>query len=65
MESLGTASLEGTDREIGALAGGGAQVLTGKKKGIPAETALTYKLAEPLTLRAVASSSAGGLKERQ
>ncbi|HJT00544.1 MAG TPA: hypothetical protein VJ756_15745 [Terriglobales bacterium] len=58
----------GKGAAIGALAGGaaggGAQVLTGKKKGIPAETALTYKLAEPLTLRAVASRSASGLKKR-
>jgi hypothetical protein len=58
----------GKGAAIGALAGGaaggGAQVLTGKKKGIPAETALTYKLAEPLTLRAVASRSTGGLKKR-
>ena len=58
----------GKGAAIGALAGGaaggGAQVLTGKKKGIPAETALTYKLAEPLTLRAVPSRSTGGLKKR-
>lgn len=58
----------GKGAAIGALAGGaaggGAQVLTGKKKGIPAETALTYKLAEPLTLRAAASRSTGGLKKR-
>jgi hypothetical protein len=58
----------GKGAAIGALAGGaaggGAQVLTGKKKGIPPETALTYKLAEPLTLRAVASRSSGGLKKR-
>src|SRR5690348_14365333 len=57
----------GKGAAIGALAGGaaggGAQVLTGKKKGIPAETALTYKLAEPLTLRAVGSASTG-LKKR-
>jgi hypothetical protein len=37
----------------GSAAGAGTQVYTGKKKGIPAETALTYKLAEPLTLRPV------------
>lgn len=58
----------GKGAAIGALAGGaaggGAQVLTGKKKGIPLETALTYKLSEPLTLRAVASRSTGGLKKR-
>jgi hypothetical protein len=58
----------GKGAAIGALAGGaaggGAQVLTGKKKGLPAETALTYKLAEPLTLRALARPSTGGLKKR-
>lgn len=58
----------GKGAAIGALAGGaaggGAQVLTGKKKGIPAETALTYKLAEPLTLRAVARRSTGSLTKR-
>ncbi len=58
----------GKGAAIGALAGGaagaGTQVYTGKKKGLPAETALTYKLAQPLTLRPVASSSSGGLKKR-
>ena len=53
----------GKGAAIGALAGGaagtGAQVLTGKKKGIPAETQLTYKLAQPLSLRPVAARPAG------
>jgi hypothetical protein len=49
----------------GGAAGGGAQVLTGKKKGIPAETALTYKLAEPLRLRAVAGYSTSKLQKRE
>jgi hypothetical protein len=57
----------GKGAAIGALAGGaagtGAQVLTGKKKGIPAETQLKYKLAQPLTLRPVAVR-ASGLKKR-
>jgi hypothetical protein len=53
----------GKGAAIGALAGGGAgagaQVLTGKKKGIPAETQLSYKLAQPLTMRPVAARSSG------
>lgn len=57
----------GKGAAIGALAGGaagaGAQALTGKKKGIPAETQLTYKLAQPLTLRPV-TARASGLKKR-
>ncbi len=60
----------GKGAAIGAIAGGGAgagaQVYTGRKKGIPAETALTYKLAQNLTLQAVAArSSKGGLKRRR
>jgi hypothetical protein len=58
----------GKGAAIGALVGGaggaGAQVLTGKKKGIPAETQLSYKLAQPLTLRPVASRSRSGLHKR-
>jgi hypothetical protein len=58
----------GKGAAIGALAGGaagaGAQVLTGKKKGIPAETQLKYKLAQPLTLRPVAARSSGLQKRR-
>ncbi len=59
----------GKGAAIGALAGGGAgagaQVYTGKKKGIPAETALTYKLAQNLTLQAVSRSPNTGLKRRK
>jgi hypothetical protein len=58
----------GKGAAIGALAGGaagtGAQVLTGKKKGLPAETQLKYKLAQPLTLRPVAVARSGGLQKR-
>jgi hypothetical protein len=59
----------GKGAAIGALAGGaagaGAQVFTGKKKGIPAETQLSYKLAQPLTMRpAAAGGRAGGLQKR-
>lgn len=45
----------GKGAAIGAIVGGaggaGTQVLTGKQKDIPAETELTYKLAEDLQLR--------------
>ena len=58
----------GKGAAIGALAGGGAgagaQVLTGKKKGIPAETQLSYKLAQPLTLRPVAAHRKSGMQTR-
>ena len=58
----------GKGAAIGALAGGaagaGAQVYTGKSKGLPAETALTYKLAQPLTLRPVAARSKSELQKR-
>lgn len=59
----------GKGAAIGALVGGaggaGAQVLTGKKQGIPAETQLSYKLAQPLTMRPVAvSPSKTGLAKR-
>jgi hypothetical protein len=52
----------GKGAAIGALVGGaggaGAQVYTGKKKEIPAETELKYKLAEDLQLRAVKAKAA-------
>jgi hypothetical protein len=58
----------GKGAAIGALAGGGAgagaQVLTGKKKGIPAETQLSYKLAQPLSMRPVAARSGTGVRKR-
>jgi hypothetical protein len=58
----------GKGAAIGALVGGaggaGAQVYTGRKKEIPAETELSYKLAEDLELRPVSRSSNGGLQTR-
>ncbi|MFB3815699.1 MAG: hypothetical protein ACE14L_16475 [Terriglobales bacterium] len=59
----------GKGAAIGALVGGaggaGAQVYTGRKKQIPAETELSYKLAQPLQLRAVSSkASSGSLHKR-
>src|SRR6266566_8992081 len=53
----------GKGAAIGALVGGaggaGAQVYTGRKKEIPAETELKYKLAEDLQLRPVKTKAAG------
>jgi hypothetical protein len=50
----------GKGAAIGALVGGaggaGAQVYTGRKKEIPAETELSYKLAQNLEMRPVSAS---------
>ena len=50
----------GKGAAIGALAGGaggaGAQVYTGRKKEIPAETELSFKLAQDLQMRPMAST---------
>ena len=58
----------GKGAAIGAIAGGaagaGTEVYTGKKKGLPAETQLTYKLAQPLSLRPVGGPSSTGLENR-
>lgn len=58
----------GKGAAIGALAGGaggaGAQVYTGRKKALPAETELKFKLAQDLQMRSVAGSSGTGLKRR-
>src|SRR5262249_28176522 len=52
---LGAIMGGGKGAAIGAVVGGaggaGAQVLTNKKKGLPAETELSYKLAQDLQLR--------------
>ena len=42
---------------LGGAGGAGAQVLTGRKKEIPAETELTYETAQELQLSAAASKS--------
>lgn len=51
----------GKGAAIGALVGGaggaGAQVYTGRKKEIPAETELSYKLAQNLEMRPVAANN--------
>jgi hypothetical protein len=58
----------GKGAAIGALAGGaggaGAQVYTGRKKALPAETELKFKLAEDLQMRAVSGTSTHSLKKR-
>lgn len=58
----------GKGAAIGALVGGaggaGAQVYTGRKKDIPAETELSFKLAQDLQMRPVRSATKGGLKTR-
>ncbi len=60
----------GKGAAIGAIVGGGAgaggQVLTGKKKGLPAETQLTYKTAQPLTMRSAGTTrhNTGQLQRR-
>jgi len=54
---------------IGAIAGGGAgagtQVYTGRKKEIPAETELSFKLAQDLQLRPVTSRKGSGTNSNQ
>jgi len=40
----------------------GAQVYTGRKRDIPAETELSFKLAQDLQMRPVRSTTKGGLK---
>jgi hypothetical protein len=58
----------GKGAAIGALVGGaggaGAQVYTGRKKEIPAETELSFKLAQNLQLRPVSRSPAHAVKPR-
>lgn len=58
----------GKGAAIGALVGGaggaGAQVYTGRKKEIPAETELKYKLAQDLQMSPVSSSERSEREER-
>lgn len=58
----------GKGAAIGALAGGaggaGAEVYTGRKKDLPAETELKFKLAQDLEMRSVAAGPGTGLKHR-
>jgi hypothetical protein len=66
---LGALMGGGKGAAIGALAGGaagaGAQVYTGRKRDIPAETELSFKLAQDLRLTAVPARRSTGLQRRQ
>jgi hypothetical protein len=65
---LGALMGGGKGAAIGAIVGGaggaGAQVLTGRKKTIPAETELKFKLAQDLQMRPVSARSRGTLQQR-
>jgi hypothetical protein len=58
----------GKGAAIGALVGGaggaGAQVYTGRNKEIPAETELSFKLAQDLEMRPISRSRTGELQTR-
>src|SRR3954462_5047884 len=58
----------GKGAAIGALAGGaagaGGQVYMGRKKAIPAETEMSFKLAQELMLRPVTARRSSGLQRR-
>lgn len=60
---LGALMGGGKGAAIGAILGGaggaGAQVLRGKKNGLPAETQLSYKTAEDLQMRPMAATKPG------
>lgn len=66
---LGALMGGGKGAAIGALAGGaagaGAQVYTGRKRDIPAETELSFKLAQDLRLTPARRASNTGLQQRQ
>jgi hypothetical protein len=58
----------GKGAAIGAIVGGaggaGAQVYTGKNKEVPAETQLSFKLAQDLEMRSVGDRRSDGLRNR-
>lgn len=58
----------GKGAAIGAIVGGaggaGAQVYTGKNRELPAETQLSFKLAQDLEMRSVDNRSSDGLRNR-
>jgi hypothetical protein len=58
----------GKGAAIGAIVGGaggaGAQVYTGKNKELPAETQLSFKLAEDLEMRSIDNRSSDELRNR-
>jgi hypothetical protein len=49
---------------VSGAGGADAQVYTGRKKDIPAETELSFKLAQDLQMRPVRSVTKSGLKTR-
>lgn len=49
---------------VGGAGGAGAQVYTGRNKELPAETQLSFKLAQDLEMRSVASRSSDELRHR-
>jgi len=65
---LGALMGGGKGAAIGAVLGGaggaGAQVLTGRNKAIPAETELSFKLAQDLEMRPMTARRSGGLQPR-
>ncbi len=65
---LGALMGGGKGAAIGALIGGaggaGAQVYTGRKKALPAESELSFKLAQDLQMRSVQPRTRPGLKRR-
>jgi hypothetical protein len=65
---LGALMGGGKGAAIGALVGGaggaGAQVYTGRSKAIPAETQLSFKLAQDLEMRPITTHSSTGLQKR-
>jgi hypothetical protein len=65
---LGAVIGGGKGAAIGALVGGGAgagtQAYRGRKKELPPESELSFKLAQDLQMRAAGASSSGGLKKR-
>lgn len=66
---LGALMGGGKGAAIGAILGGaggaGAQVYTGRKKDLPAETELSFKLAQDLQMRSVSGTRTGGLQNRR
>lgn len=65
---LGALMGGGKGAAIGAIVGGaggaGAQVLTGKNKELPAETQLSFKLAQDLQMQSASAPSNGELQQR-
>jgi outer membrane lipoprotein SlyB len=49
---------------VGGAGGAGAQVYTGKNKEIPAETQLSFKLAQDLEMRTVENPRSDELRDR-